>query len=638
MGGKGRYSGWIAALILGVASSACQGTPPPITPLGNEEKQPNRTPLPSDVLEKMWRVEGSQIKDGRNRPVHLRGIAFGNEVWSHTAIPSAHHAGVDYGVVASMGMNVVRFYLSYNTFEDDARPFKYEDAGWAWLDQNVEWAQSHGVRLVLNMHDPVGGYQSLGKGGALWREPDKQERFIQLWRAIAERYRAEPTIAGFDLLNEPVPTESIDQWKDLAERTIAEIREVDQHHIVFLERVNAVGGDWAENADRNFFKVGDPNVVYEFHFYKPFHFTHQSADWVAFAAREGWYPDENMPEVDWFQLTPVATVDSDPLPAGSSDWTLLETKPFLVQNPKIAVGKPFLVCDDGAGTATFDSLSLSRTDPAPPPPAPVAPPKGKKVKPPPPPAPVVDTQFEIDLDTLRGWYFWKQGEPAKSDAGHAYLDLHGHGDSTALSIARTVGLANLGADPLRFFPKQGSEYVLRALAKGRGLGERARCLIRLEFYSSQVPVLPRDKRYLEQEVQAYLAWGQKNDVPLYLGEFGTIRQSFLPGRGGLNWVSDMLDVLLEHGVHFTYHAYHEMPFGLFLGGDTLPSEPRLYVPLYELLAKKLGGSGVPPWGPLESLASSDAQQGGGEEAEGGDEASGVQAEGQAPEQAAEEQW
>jgi len=494
-------------------------------------------------------------------------------------------------------MNVVRFYLSYQTFEDDAQPFRYKDTGWAWLDQNVDWAKQHNVRLILNLHDPAGGYQSLGKGGALWGDERNQKRFIELWRAIAERYRAEPIIAGFDLLNEPIPTSNIEQWKSLAERTIEEIRQVDQHHMVFIERVNAVGGDWSENEQRNFFKVSDPNVVYEFHFYKPFHFTHQGADWASFAAREGWYPDENMPEVDWFQLSAVASAESEPLPVGDSDWTLLETKPFLVSDPKIVVGKPFLVCDQGRGTASFDTLSLGRCPATgackasePPPPRPV----GKKKHAPAPDVAVEETLLETDLDTLRGWYFWKQNAD-----GQAFFDLHGHGDSTALSITGTTAAANLGADPLRFFAKQGSEYTLRVLAKGQGLAESARCLIRLEFYASKVPVQARDKQYLEQELAAYLAWGEHNQVPVFLGEFGTIRQSFLPGRGGLNWVADMLDVLLSRRVHFTYHAYHETPFGLILGGDTLPNSYRLYLPLYELFVSKLGGSGDPPWGKPE---------------------------------------
>ena len=569
--------------------TACQGAPPPLTPISTQEKKANTTPLDPRTEAQIWRAHGTRITDGAGQEITMRGIAFGNEVWSHTAIPSAHHTEADYQVVASMGMNVVRFYLSYHTFEDDSQPFEYKQSGWDWLDQNVEWAKKHQVRLILNMHDPVGGYQSLGEGKGLWTNEDNQERFVALWRAIAERYRAEPTIAGLDLLNEPVTTERIQQWKKLAERTVSEIRQVNQHHMVFVERVNAVAGDWAENEERNFFLISDPNVVYEFHFYKPFHFTHQGAEWVSFAARESWYPEENTPEVDWFQLNTVTSVESAPIDPQSGEWTLLETQPYVVSDPKIVIGKPFLVCDDAGphGKATFDSLSLTRIDDAAS--AASAPSHTSRSKSAQEPEPV--TQFEMDLDTIRGWYFWRKNE----EQGQARFDMKGHGDSSALSIEHTLGPANLGADPLRFFAQRGSEYVLRALAKGQGLDPKARCLIRLEFYSSKVPVLPRGRDYLEQELDAYLGWGREKNVPVFLGEFGTIRDSFLPERGGLTWVSDMLDLLIEKDVSFTYHAYHEMPFGLFLGGETLPTQHRLYLPLYDLFVSKLGGNRELPW-------------------------------------------
>lgn len=579
------------SLVIGLAfplssmAMGCRGTPPPVTPLYDTEKKPNTTPLDPEIEAQIWRAEGEQIVDGTGEVIKLRGIAFGNEVWSHVPIPSAHHGRDDYAVVKSMGMNVVRFYLSYKTLEDDDRPFVYKDAGWDWIDQNVEWAKQHNIRLILNMHDPVGGYQSLGEGKGLWTDDDNQRRFIAMWRAIAERYRAEPTIAGLDILNEPIPTKSIEQWQELAEATISEIRHVNQHHIVFVERVNAVGGNWSENADMNFFKVSDPNVVYQFHFYKPFHFTHQNAAWVDFAAREAWYPEEATPEVDWYNLKTVAIAESQPLPIGSSGWTVLETQPFTVKDPNIVIGKPSLVCDNSGGSASFDALSLTRVD------APEFAQRNNQrsfelAEP--------ETLFEIDLDSLRGWYFWKQ-----DGVGQAYLDLNGHGDNTALSIANTTGPANLGSDPLRFFAKQGSEYTLRALAKAKDLKAGARCLIRLEFSSSQVPVRERDKTYLQQAVGEYLRWGKKHEVPLFLGEFGAIRDSFLPGRGGLNWVGDMLDILQANDVHFTYHAYHEMPFGLFLSDGDLPSRHALYIPLYDLFVSKLGGSGLPPWGKNE---------------------------------------
>lgn len=560
--------------------ASCSKRPPPLTPWPDETKGVSE-PLPPQIASAMFRVEGEQIVTGSGAPVQLRGIAFGNEVWEHTEIPSAHHDGRDYARVRKMGMNSVRFYLSYKTFEEDDAPGRYKQSGFDWLDQNIEWAKQNEIRLVLNMHAPVGGYQGSGGGDALWEKPELQDRFVNLWRAIARRYRAEPTVIGYGILNEPLPTKSKEQWQKLAQRTVDEIRRVDQHHIMFVERAIAVGEDWSEDENHNFVRVDDDNVVYEFHFYKPFHFTHQNAGWSDFAAREGWYPDEHVTEVGWHHLSTEAVTQSDPLPPGDTTWTMLETNPFVVTDDNLVVGKPFLVCDQGEGKAIFDSLTLTRVRTRDEESSPKRGPQSTQAEEEPE---EIETVFEIDLDTRRGWYFW---DP--TGKGAAEFTPSGNGDSTALFISGTEGPANLGSDPLRFQPEVGYEYQLHGVAKGKDLSKKSRCGLRLEFYSSKVPVHQRTKAFLEQELDAYVKWGQEEKVPLYLGEFGVIRDGFLPGRGGVKWVSDMLSLILERDLSFAYHAYHEVPFGLFVGDRGLPSVSAVNLPLYEVFVKTLVG-------------------------------------------------
>lgn len=75
------------------------------------------------------RVKGAQIVDGEGRTVRLRGVAFGNEVWGNVRVPRRHHAEVDYQRVAAMGMNAVRFYMNYRTFEPIAAPTSGSSSG-----------------------------------------------------------------------------------------------------------------------------------------------------------------------------------------------------------------------------------------------------------------------------------------------------------------------------------------------------------------------------------------------------------------------------------------------------------------------------------------------------------------------------
>jgi endoglucanase len=522
---------------------------------GNTDAKPSG----GDLL----RVRGADIVDGKGRPVVLRGVSFGNDVWSNVRLPRRHHDAADYQRVAAMGMNAVRFYMNYKTFEDDAAPGKLLDDGWQWLDDNIAWAKAHGVYLILNMHVPPGGFQSLGNGKALWDRPEMQDRLIALWTAIARHCKDEPAIAGYDLLNEPVVTKAASQWRDLAARIAAGIRTVDADHMLFVERLNSVAGDWSEDAERGFFRIPDPNTVYEFHFYKPFHFTHQSASWVPFTAENVRYPDTRA-EVEWFLLDRKAGTEASPkLPAGDSPWTFYPGAPFKIDDPAIVVGKPVLVVKQAApGKVWFDDLTLEELDDA-----------GR----------VKRVIWEKNLTGTRGWYFWTKD----AGKGAAVRSEKGHGDGASIVAANTVGDANLGADVLRFRTAPGATYRLSGWMRGERIPPQATCQIRLDFFTSRAKVQASDRAFMAQEMDAYLAWGRREKVPLFLGETGVIRFGFEEDRGGLRWVSDMLDIARANKLSFTYHAYHEDGFGIYRGSGSLPDPARANTALIELFTSKL---------------------------------------------------
>lgn len=505
-------------------------------------------------------VQGDRIVDGTGKPVTLRAVAFGNDVWTNVRLPRADHDARDFRRVAEMGLNAVRFYMNYRTFESDAAPGAYLPDGWKWLDDNIAWAKQNGVYLVLNMHVPPGGFQSLGNGKALWDRPALQDRLIKLWAAIAQRYRGEPTIAGFDLLNEPVVTKSKQQWIDLAGRIAAAIRAADPERMLFVERLNAIGHDWNEDAELNFFTIADPNVVYEFHFYEPFVFTHQKASWVPFTPLTARYPDETRAEVPWYLLHLRRSTDASPkLPAGDSPWTYYEGAPFRVDDPAIVVGKPVLVVDRNSGSVWFDDLTLEELD------------GGGKVK---------RVIWKQNLTSNRGWFFWTK------DGSGGVIPAHtGHEDGASLMAASTRDSANLGSDALRFRAEPGATYRLSGWMRGEQVPPTATCQIRLDFFGSEVPVHGSDKAFLAASLDRYVAWGRAHHVPLFLGEFGAIEFSFEDDLGGLRWVGDMLDLIEQRHLNFSYHSYHEDAFGLYRGHDALPSPDDANTALIQLMTR-----------------------------------------------------
>jgi hypothetical protein len=129
-------------------------------------------------------------------------------------------------------------------------------------------------------------------------------------------------------------------------------------------------------------------------------------------------------------------------------------------------------------------------------------------------------------------------------------------------------------------------YRFSGWMKGRDIPSGAECQLSLSFFSSKVPMHGLDRDFLAAELDAYVAWGRRRDVPLYLGEWGSIRQSFEGDRGGLRWAEDMLDLLAERRLHFAFHDYHEDAMGLYWGEGSCLSRARNQ-PLIELFTRKL---------------------------------------------------
>jgi len=165
-----------------------------------------------------------------------------------------------------MGFNAIRLLMNYVIFEDDASPGIFKNDGWHWLDRAIMLAKNAGLYLMLDMHVPQGGYQSDKTPGfsAFWDESgaapntDNQDRLIALWAAIADRYKHEPAILGFDLINEPRPNNS-EEWFDYAEQLISAIRANNTNHMMVVE-VPFIPNYTVRT-------VNDNNVMYDSHFY-----------------------------------------------------------------------------------------------------------------------------------------------------------------------------------------------------------------------------------------------------------------------------------------------------------------------------------------------------------------------------------
>ncbi|MFT7561566.1 MAG: aryl-phospho-beta-D-glucosidase BglC (GH1 family) [Flavobacteriales bacterium] len=240
------------------------------------------------------KVEGKELLQPNGDVFSIQGISFGNRVWTNDRLPYKHHDKDDYARVKALGMNTVRFYINYQTLEHDDKPYSYLDDGWQWLDKNIEWAKENNVYLILNIHVPQGGFQSNGDGWGLWTDHELQNRLVAMWKAIAQRYKNETTVLAYDLLNEPGVPKNKEQWQVLAQRLVNEVRKIDADHPLVIARVNNIAKRWDEDKDLNFIRVVGDNLIYTFHTYEPFFYTHQYIHWDKRMVNRdgGTWPDE----------------------------------------------------------------------------------------------------------------------------------------------------------------------------------------------------------------------------------------------------------------------------------------------------------------------------------------------------------
>lgn len=211
--------------------------------------------------------------DIKNRISELVGEEKMNEFYDAWLASMVTKRDID--LLKAWGFNSVRLPMHYNLF---TLPVEKEPVGGenTWLAKGFEmtdsllaWCRGNEIYVILDLHAAPGG-QGNDKPIAdidttkprLWESELNRQKTVALWRKLAERYRDEEWIGGYDLINETnYPLEGNTALKELFLDITAAVREVDTNHIIFIE------GNQFANDYTGLTPPWDDNMAYSFHKY-----------------------------------------------------------------------------------------------------------------------------------------------------------------------------------------------------------------------------------------------------------------------------------------------------------------------------------------------------------------------------------
>ena len=205
------------------------------------------------------KVEGNKFIDPQGNEIVFRGLCFSDPVklvrdgqWTERYFQEA----------ADWGANIVRFAV---------HPTNLNSLGWeetfSAMDQGIEWAKKYGLYVIMDWHS-IGNLKD--EDFMLPMYNTTKEETFKFWRTVAERYKKEPTVALYEIYNEPTVTHAgaagtctWTEWKQLQEQIIDAIRAINPNAVCLC-----AGFNWAydltpvatEPIDR-------PNIAYVSHPY-----------------------------------------------------------------------------------------------------------------------------------------------------------------------------------------------------------------------------------------------------------------------------------------------------------------------------------------------------------------------------------
>lgn len=191
-------------------------------------------------------------------------ISWLEQTWNKDILNTDGIKPADLQLLKQLGFKTIRLPVAFRYFEKSHVP---QQQVLARIDKVWALCRQHGFKLIIDYH-----YGDLADSNCV----SATKNIINTWTAIAKKYlHTDANALFYEIYNEPPPMNP-QLWKDAAYNIVNAIRKIDKRRTLL---VGASNYNSIYELSR-FIRLPDDNIIYTFHFYEPFLFTHQGAEWV----------------------------------------------------------------------------------------------------------------------------------------------------------------------------------------------------------------------------------------------------------------------------------------------------------------------------------------------------------------------
>ena len=211
----------------------------------------------------------------RNTPGHQAAKQFmrGTNLGNYLEAPPGQNWGASYSAedfehIKAEGFDHVRLPIAWHHYTGPGPEFRIKDEFFSKADFLVNEATKRGLAAIVNIHhfdaftsDPTG----------------ERDKFIAIWRQLADHYAKSPPSVAFELLNEPKDAATTTVINPIYADAIRQVRKTNPNRTIFVGP-----GKWNQVSELPHLRLPDDetNLIVTVHSYEPFQFTHQGASWA----------------------------------------------------------------------------------------------------------------------------------------------------------------------------------------------------------------------------------------------------------------------------------------------------------------------------------------------------------------------